>query len=86
MHAPSGANYPNESVFVEVVEPERIVLRHESGPKYEMTITLAEEGDGTRLTWRMQFPSEADCAKVRPLAVPANEQNLDRLEAELERG
>src|SRR5688500_3516125 len=30
MHGPDGANYPNESVFVEVVEPERIVFEHMS--------------------------------------------------------
>ena len=85
MHGPNGANFPNESVFDEVVEAERIVFRHVSGPKYEATITLAEEGDGTRLKWRMLFPSEKDCAKVRRFAEPANEENLDRLEAELER-
>ena len=85
MHGPNGANFTNESVFVEIVEAERIVFKHESGPKYEMTITLAEEGGGTRLTWRMLFPTEKDCDKVRPFAEPANEQNLDRLEAELKR-
>ena len=86
MHGPSGANFQNESVFDEVVEGRRIVYRHLSGPKYQMTITLAEEGGGTRLKWRMLFPSEKECAKVRRFAEPANEQNLDRLEAELERG
>ena len=28
MHGPDGGDYPNESVFVEVVRPERIVFRH----------------------------------------------------------
>ena len=83
MHGPNGADYPNESVVVEVVKPERIVLEHVSGPRFRLTITLAPEAGKTRITWRMLFPSAADCDKVRGLAVPANEQNLDRLEARL---
>jgi len=83
MHGPNGADYPNESVIVEVVKPERIVLEHVSGPRFRLTITLAPEAGKTRITWRMLFPSAADCDKVRGLAVPANEQNLDRLEARL---
>ena len=83
MHGPNGADYPNESVFVEVVMPERIVLEHVSGPRFRLTITLAAEAGRTRLTWRQRFPSAADCGKIRALAVPANEQNLDRLEARL---
>jgi uncharacterized protein YndB with AHSA1/START domain len=85
MRGPDGASYPNESVFVEIAEPERIVLRHVSGPEFEMTITLAEQGGKTRLGWRMLFDSPAVCAQVRTFAVDANEQNLDRLEAELSR-
>ena len=85
MHGPNGANYPNESVFDEVVEPERIVFRHVVSPKFEMTITLVEEGGRVRLTWRMAFGSAADFEKVKAIVVEANEQNLDRLEAELAR-
>lgn len=83
MHGPNGADYQNESVFVEIVKPERIVLEHVSAPRFRLTITLAAEAGKTRITWRMLFPSAADCDKVRGLAVPANEQNLDRLEARL---
>ena len=83
MHGPNGADYPNESVVVEVVKPERIVIEHVSGPRFRLTITLAPEAGKTRITWRMLFPSAADSGKVRGLAVPANEQNLDRLEARL---
>lgn len=83
MHGPDGATYPNRSVFVEVVKPERIVFRHVSGPKFEMTITLADMAGKTRITWRMLFESAAECAKIKVFAVDANEQNLDRLEAQL---
>jgi uncharacterized protein YndB with AHSA1/START domain len=83
MHGPEGANDPNESVFVEVVKPERIVLQHVSGPRFQLTITLTEHAGRTTLTWRMRFDSAGECDKVKRFAVGANEQNLDRLEARL---
>ena len=60
MHGPNGADYPNESVFVEVVKPERIVIEHVSGPRFRLTITLAAEAGRTRLTWRQRFPTAAE--------------------------
>lgn len=85
MHSPEGVDYPNESVFVEVVKPERIVFRHLSGHEFVMTVTLAEQGDGTRVTWCMRHETAKECAKVKSFAVAANEQNFDRLAAELDR-
>ena len=86
LHGPNGADYQNESVFVEVVKPERIVFNHVSGPRFQMTLTLdPNSGTKTSITWRMVFETAAECAKVRVFAVDANEQNLDRLEAELAR-
>ncbi len=83
MHGPDGANYPNESVFVEVVRPERIVLDHVSRPRFRLTATFGDLGDKTRLIFHMLFRSAADCEKVKKLAVEGNEQNFDRLAAEL---
>jgi uncharacterized protein YndB with AHSA1/START domain len=85
MHGPDGGDYKNESNFVEIVKPERIVLRHVSAPHFQLTVTLAEHGGKTHLTGRMLFESAEECAKVKRYAVDANEQNLDRLEAELAR-
>ena len=84
MHGPDGTNYPNESVFTEVVENERIVFHH-LGPMHEftMTMTYADEGGKTRLTWRMLHGTAEECAKVRSFAPAAIEQNFDRLAAEL---
>ena len=45
MHGPDGTNYPNESVFREVVAPERVVFEHLSeGHHFYMTITMAWSG------------------------------------------
>jgi len=83
LHGPNGADYPNESVFVEVVKPECLVFNHVSGPKFQMSLTLDDRGGRTIITWRMLFETATECAKVKVFAVDANEQNLDRLEAEL---
>lgn len=81
MRAPDGAEASHESLFVDIVEPERIVVRHlRPVHEYEATIVLREEGGRTQLTWRMRFESAAECDRVRPFVAPANEQNLDRLQ------
>jgi uncharacterized protein YndB with AHSA1/START domain len=83
MRGPDGTVYPNESVFEEVT-PERIVLRHlEPVHAFTMTMTLAPEGNGTRLTWRMVFDSAEEYERVLPFVPRCNEENFDRLEADL---
>src|SRR6476620_4232000 len=43
MHAPSGARYENESEFVEVVKPERVVYNHlEPIHRFQMRMDFAE--------------------------------------------
>ncbi len=83
MHGPDGKNYPNESTFVEFAEPERIVLDHACEPKFRVIATFTEEGGGTRVTFRQIFASAATLETLRPIIEPCNEQNLDRLTAEL---
>lgn len=80
MHGPNGADYENESVFREVVAPERIVFTHlEPVHRFDMTIEFKESNGNTALTWRMHFDSVEECAKVRTFIEATNEQNLDRL-------
>lgn len=84
MHGPDGTDYTNESVFDEIVVPERIVFTHlRTMHRFEMTLTFTAEGDRTRLGWRMLFDTVEECEKVKAFAGNANEQNLDRLEAHL---
>jgi uncharacterized protein YndB with AHSA1/START domain len=86
MHGPDGVDHPNESVFLAVEEPERIVFRHVSGEHpFVMTMTFEAHGGGTRVTLRMSHETAEHCARVKPFVVPANEQNFDRLAAELDR-
>ena len=83
MHGPDGRDYPNQSVFVEVKPPKRVVLRHDSTPRFEMTITFEDERGRTRDGWRQLFETAAERTRVARFAEVANEQNLDRLAAEL---
>lgn len=48
-----------------------------------MSITFSDHGPRTAVGWRQRFASaETECRRHAPaVAVPANEQNLDRLAA-----
>jgi uncharacterized protein YndB with AHSA1/START domain len=94
MHGPDGTDYPNKSVFKEVVKPERIVYSHgggrEGGPgaHFEATWTFdALEGNKTRATGRMVFVSAADREHVVKEfnAIEGGHQTLGRLAGYLER-
>ena len=87
MRGPDGAEYPNRSTFVEVVEPERIVYDHGGGRKggkgahFRATWTFEDLGGRTRLTGRMVFPTPEDRAHVIKEydAVEGGKQTLARL-------
>ena len=81
MHGPNGTDYPNESVFREIQPDRKIVLEHVVKPWFTLTVTLSARGDGAHLTWVQEFESPDAAASLRALVDPANEQNLDRLQA-----
>lgn len=83
MHGPGGKDYPNESVFAEIEPPSRVVIRHESQPRYRLAITLEPVAGGTRVLWEQEFDDPRVAAGVAHIVAPANEQNLDRLTAEV---
>ena len=85
MHGPNGSDYPQESEFTEIVPNSRIAIRHLSKPRYELTISLAPDGSGTVVSWVQAFEDPRFEPAMRHIIEPANEQNLDRLAAELER-
>lgn len=82
MHGPDGADYPNHSVFRVIRAPERIVFDHLSTHWFRVVADFEElRPDQTRLTFRMQFETVAECERVKDFAVECNEQNFDRLAA-----
>ena len=82
MHSPNGGNPENESVF-ELVEPHKIVIRHISQPNYRLTIDLLSTAAGTVVSWSQEFDDDEVARRIEKIVVPANEQNLDKLMAEL---
>ncbi|MBA3883945.1 MAG: SRPBCC domain-containing protein [Chthoniobacterales bacterium] len=87
LHGPDGTDYKNEYVAVEIAEPERIVISHpDPAHDFQLIVTLAEAGaNKTQLTWRQVFSSREHFEQVRSFVAQANEQVLDRLEAEVAR-
>jgi uncharacterized protein YndB with AHSA1/START domain len=88
MRGPDGVNYPNHSVFKEIVKPERIVFAHggkrEGGPGVSFVSTWSFEklaADKTRVTIRMFFPSaaERDFVVKEFGAIEGGKQTLERL-------
>lgn len=80
MHGPDGATYSMVKVFSEIVYPERIVIQHlDPIHRHQLVMRFDEDAGSTTLTWRMQFESAAEFARVRDVLPAANEQNLDRL-------
>jgi uncharacterized protein YndB with AHSA1/START domain len=79
MHGPNGASYPNESVFVEVTRPSRIVFDHLGAPLFRMFVTLTARGAMTEMVWRMRHETPAQLEALRSLMTKANVENFDRL-------
>ena len=83
MHGPDGRNYPNECVFEEIISPTKVVIQHVSEPKFCLTIILASSAAGTLVSWSQVFENSDIASKIEHIVVPSNEQNLDRLTAEV---
>ncbi|MCG2586847.1 SRPBCC domain-containing protein [Massilia sp. TS11] len=83
MHGPDGKNYPNESLFLEVSAPERMVIQHVSEPVFRLTIALEPCAGGTRVHWEQAIENDAFAENAAHILQPSNEQNLDRLTQEV---
>ena len=83
MHGPDGTDYPNESKFIEITKPGKIVFKHVCPPHFQMTISMEDVGGKTKFGFRMLFDDPKVCEQLKPICVPCNEENFDRLEAVL---
>jgi uncharacterized protein YndB with AHSA1/START domain len=79
MHGPDGHDYPNKSVFKELVSAEKVVIQHISPPRFTLSISLLPCDMGTQLLWESEFEDPKVADAVRHIAEPGIEQNLDRL-------
>ncbi|MGE5451991.1 MAG: SRPBCC domain-containing protein [Acidobacteriota bacterium] len=85
MIGPDGKTYPNSSVFAALDTNRQVAIEHVSHPQFRLTITLEPSAGGTLVHWDQAFADASVAESVRHICEPANEQNLDRLTAELRR-
>ena len=84
MHGPDKGHYQNDCEFVIIDPPSVIAWKRHSQPLFRVVATFEEvSADETTLVFRMLFATAEECRKVKPFAIGKNEENFDRLEAEL---
>lgn len=83
MHGPDGGHHPNENIFLTLDAPHTLVIHHVSQPRYQLTVSLTRQDEGTMIRWVQAFEERAVAVRIRHIVEPANEQNLDRLAAVL---
>lgn len=80
MHGPDGTNFPNRSIFMEIIPFKKIVFEH-FNPHFITTVLFEAKGPETLIDWSALF----DTAEMREIIVKAHkadegqEQNLDKL-------
>ena len=81
MHGPDGTNYPNRSIFREIIPLEKIVFEH-FNPHFITTVLFTSGAASTTIDWAMLF----DTAEMFEIVVKAHKaeeglkQNIERLE------
>ncbi len=86
MHGPDGKDYPNESRFTRIVPGQLFEIEHLNGHHFILTLELQPEGQGTKVMWQQTFDTAEHYSKLAEFVAAANEQNLERLAAEVLQG
>jgi uncharacterized protein YndB with AHSA1/START domain len=85
MHGPDGADYLNECLFLKIEPYKHLVWNHYPSPLFQMNVRFEEEGSNTKLIFRMVFLTKELCEQLKPVCIPKNEENFNRLEAVLQK-
>ena len=86
MHGPDGKDYPNESRFTRIVADQLFEVEHLGGHHFVLTIELRPHAQGTTVAWRQTFDTTEHYNRLAEFVAAANEQNLERLAAEVVSG
>jgi uncharacterized protein YndB with AHSA1/START domain len=86
MHGPDGKDYPNESRFTRIVPDQLLEIEHLAGHHFLLTLELRPQGKETDVMWRQTFDSIEHYRQVAEFVAAANQQNLERLAAEVLHG
>lgn len=81
LHGPDGKNYPNRSIYLEIIPYHKIVFEH-FNPHFTTTVFFEEKGDETQIDWSMLFdtPEMYDIVVKAHKADEGQKQNIERLE------
>lgn len=89
MHGPDGVDYPNKTVYEEIVPPERLVYTHSGGDpvpgeravQFRSTVTFVQQGGQTKITLQMVFktPDDRQYVVEKYGAIEGGVQHLARL-------
>jgi uncharacterized protein YndB with AHSA1/START domain len=83
MHGPDGKDYPNESRFTRIVADQVLEIEHLNGHHFVLTIELVPMEGGTEVKWLQVFDTAEHYGRLAGFVATANEQNLERLAAEV---
>ena len=81
LHGPDATNYPNRSIFKEIIPFKKIVFEH-FNPHFITTVLFESKGEETQIDWTLLFDTE----EMREIVVKAHKveegqkQNIERLE------
>ena len=81
MHGPDGKNYPNRSIFKEIIPFEKIVFEH-FNPHFITTVLFESKNSETFLDWSLLFDSEEmfDIVVKAQKADQGQKENIEKLE------
>lgn len=86
MHGPNDLHFNNTCVFKRIEPPGYLEFDHlKEMHFYKAMVTFTEVEEGTRIDWIMRFNTAEELTPIRGFIEKANEENLDRLEKELEK-
>ncbi len=86
MHGPDDQDYPNESRFTRIIPGQLFEIEHLNGHHFLLTLELRARDGGTNVMWRQTFDTIEHYKRLEQFVAAANQQNLDRLSAEVSRG
>ena len=86
LHSPDGTNFPNRSIFREIISHKKIVYEH-FNPHFIATVVFEEQGKETSIDWSMEF----DTVEMYEVVVKTHKadegqkQNIEKLKAYLKK-
>jgi len=81
LHGSDGTNYPNRSIFIEIITRKKIVFEH-FNPHFITTVIFESTGAETQVDWTLLFDSAEMCETIIKAhkAEEGQKQNIEKLE------